>query len=59
MQAIAINNTLYWQGKWGTIFIDTNHGRVRITRRGKNHKGKYVAKQWVSLILKPNGRIRP
>jgi hypothetical protein len=54
----ATTNTPYFTGKWGTIYINTSHDRVRITRRGKNHKGVFVTKEWVSLIVKPDNRIR-
>lgn len=52
------NGTNYFSGKWGGIFINNERDRVRITRRGKNHKGKFVAKEWVSCVIKPDGRIR-
>lgn len=54
----ATTNTPYFTGKWGTIYINQSHDRVRITRRGKNHKGVFVVKEWVSLIVKPDNRIR-
>lgn len=58
LNTTATTNTPYFTNKWGTVFINTSHDRVHISCRGKNHKGVFVVKEWVSLIVKPDNRIR-